>query len=49
LLALGAAVVTTAALPAFYLQNARADLAEEFEALKRPDQAAKFRAELGKQ
>jgi serine/threonine-protein kinase len=31
-----------------YMQNARADLVEEYDALKQPDQAAKFRAELAK-
>ncbi len=31
-----------------YLQNARTDLIEEYDALKQPEQAAKFRAELAK-
>jgi serine/threonine protein kinase/tetratricopeptide (TPR) repeat protein len=32
--------------PAAWLNNARTDLAEEYDGLKKPDQAAKFRAEL---
>ena len=32
--------------PANWLQNARTDLAEEYDALRQPEQAAKFRAEL---
>jgi eukaryotic-like serine/threonine-protein kinase len=31
-----------------YLQNARTDLVEEYDTLKQPEQAAKFRAELAK-
>jgi len=37
------------AVPGSYLQIARTDLVEECDALKEPEQAAKFRAELAKQ
>jgi len=37
------------AVPGSYLQIARTDLAEECDALKQPEQAAKFRAQLAKQ
>ena len=37
------------AVPGSYLQLARTDLAEEYDALKQPEQAAKFRAALAKQ
>lgn len=35
--------------PIGYLQNARKDLAEEYEALKQPENATKFRAEYEKE
>jgi len=34
------------AAPGNYLQNSRTDLAEEYDALGKPEQAARFRAEL---
>jgi hypothetical protein len=32
--------------PATWMLNARTDLAEEYDALRKPDEAAKYRAEL---